>query len=493
MIHVKQTDFIDELKNRHIIIFGKGKYGRNCYNHLKRIGLDVYAFSDNNTDVKEFHGIKVLPPDTLLKIKDVYIIVTPRKYEDSIIDQLLDIGISKNNVIRYTDFDRTVADVIYAKVPSEISQARCIINTERDLSVLYDPQCFEMQHWGGVSRYYYEIITGINNRKDTEVDFFQGLNISDEKFENEKEEFSSFYSQYDQTELNFDGLESVNEKWIRKFIGNKKYDIYHPTYFYDYKLNSSKKIVTTIFDMIIELFGTDLKMAERKKNLAYKSDGIITISQSAKNDILHSYDIPEDKVKVIYLANSINKSSISNRIVTEPYILYVGDRLTYKNFNRLLRAYSMSAYSHDLVLVAFGGGDFDANELDAIEKTGLSKRVLHMSGNDDILANLYENAEIFVYPSRYEGFGLPILEAMHLGTPVITSDTSSMPEVAGEAAQYFDPESVESIQVSIDRVLSDADLCGKMVKMGRKREKMFSWKKCVDETYDFYNSIIEKK
>ena len=118
----------------------------------------------------------------------------------------------------------------------------------------------------------------------------------------------------------------------------------------------------------------------------------------------------------------------------------------------------------------------------------IDKAVQWLGCDDNILANLYAFAEVFVYPSKYEGFGIPILEAMHYGTPVITSNTSSMPEVGGKAAEYFDPYSIEDLCYKLDGLLDNKEKRKELLILGKEREKEFSWEKCVSQTLEVYKS-----
>ncbi|MEM2154884.1 MAG: glycosyltransferase family 1 protein, partial [Nitrososphaeria archaeon] len=145
---------------------------------------------------------------------------------------------------------------------------------------------------------------------------------------------------------------------------------------------------------------------------------------------------------------------------------------------------------HDFKIVCFGGGLFSAEEIDLMIKLGLSEdQVIQISGDDKTLAHLYRNAAVFVYPSLYEGFGIPLLEAMSLGCPVICSNTSSFPEVAGNAAEFFDPYEADSIAVALENVLYSSEKSKHLVNLGYERVKNFSWEKCADETRSIYLSL----
>ncbi|MDP9052031.1 MAG: glycosyltransferase family 4 protein, partial [Acidobacteriota bacterium] len=175
-----------------------------------------------------------------------------------------------------------------------------------------------------------------------------------------------------------------------------------------------------------------------------------------------------------------------------PFLLYVGSRLTYKNFERLLEAFAASPLlKNDFDLVCFGGGAFTSKEISLFQQLGLSDECCcQVSGDDATLAALYGSARAFVYPSLYEGFGIPPLEAMSFNCPVVCSGLSSIPEVVGNAAEMFDPYDPESIQKAIERVATDEVLRETLVSRGRERVKQFSWERCAKETLDVYSRVL---
>ena len=174
-----------------------------------------------------------------------------------------------------------------------------------------------------------------------------------------------------------------------------------------------------------------------------------------------------------------------------PYLLYVGQRSGYKNFDRLLKAFAADRELQvDYRLVCFGGGALTEEERAAFSHYGLQKaRVLQVDGGDDMLASLYKQAEVFIYPSLYEGFGIPPLEAMASGCPVISSDVSSMPEILGDAAEYFQPEDTQLLLAAITRVLNSAEHATNLKESGLRRAKNYTWKKCAEETLLAYSAL----
>lgn len=220
------------------------------------------------------------------------------------------------------------------------------------------------------------------------------------------------------------------------------------------------------------------------------SDAIICISQSTRIDLLSYYNVPEDRIRVIYLGNSLKFEVTSPRLIDGPYILYVGHRSGYKNFKLLLTAYA-NAHSvrNNFKLVCFAGGKFNTQEQELLRSLDLGNNIVAYAGTDEMLANLYKYAAALVYPSLYEGFGLPPLEAMHYGCPVLASKTSSISEVVGQAGLYFNPTSADDLIFHLDKLLHDDILRNELTKRGHKQELQFSWDVCAKETLMLYHQI----
>ena len=226
-----------------------------------------------------------------------------------------------------------------------------------------------------------------------------------------------------------------------------------------------------------------------------RADHIICISEHTRGDLLKLYQVPAHKVSVVYLgcdpATVQNASANANR-ESRPYLLYVGLREGYKNFENLLLAIAQApALQAEFDVLAFGGGTFTAAEQTLIARLGFkSNQVRQQAGNDATLNEAYQNAAAFVYPSAYEGFGLPPLEAMARNCPVISSSTSSMPEVIGSAGEYFDPQSIDCISHSIEAVVFSKDRTQELIKLGNERVKLFTWQRCAQETRTIYQSVL---
>lgn len=360
------------------------------------------------------------------------------------------------------------------------------------INILYDFQIFWHQKFGGVSRYHAEL-SNISKRYNINIDiltygvknFYLNRNL------NKSADLLALLIGRRKVYL-------LNKILTKKQLNNKHYDIIHPTWYdpYIFDLKGNSKIVVTIHDMIHELFWQDTQQDEivRKREAIYNSDAIIAISENTKRDILKLYpDIPSDKISVIYHGTSHLPSmkKPSNFKVPEKYILFVGGRHDYKRGMFVAKALKelLEKYA-DIKILYIGGGNFNKKELQYIEQLGLTNRIIQHDVDDQSLAYLYANAICFVYPSLYEGFGLPILEAFDNNCPVICANNSSLPEVGGNAALYFDNEDVGKLAKTVEMLFTNNSIRQKCIELGRNRCKEFTWEKCFEETSKVYRRMI---
>ncbi|HSX40267.1 MAG TPA: glycosyltransferase family 1 protein [Candidatus Saccharimonadales bacterium] len=226
-----------------------------------------------------------------------------------------------------------------------------------------------------------------------------------------------------------------------------------------------------------------------------KAKRIFTISQASKNDIIEAYGIPAEKVIVTYpgIKAQSEKRKMKNKQTTKsptPYILFVGTLQPRKNIERLIEAFAkLEKKNLELVIVGKKGWLFE-EILAAPKKFGVEDRVKFLDFVSDAeLAKLYKNALMFVLPSLYEGFGLPVLEAMQHGCPVITSNVSSLPEAGGDAALYVDPTNIDDIAGKMKQLLESESLRKELIEKGYKQVKKFSWEKTAKKTLEVLESI----
>ena len=373
------------------------------------------------------------------------------------------------------------------------------------MKILYDHTIFQFQQYGGISRYFYELITRSSIKEDVNINLFQGFHINEYGLSEHKHNFESYWGykwKYKKPDTKYmSHIFAIPNKFlfdnIYKHAGN--FDIYHPTYYMKgLKQNRKTPTVITVYDMIHELYPDQFRDSEttiKAKNRAISiADTIIAISENTKKDLIKIYNIPESKIKVVYLANSLQSSNPltldelkQNYKLKWPYILYVGDRRGYKNFKALFDSY-VNNFSDHFDLVCFGGAKIKNDEFKSINSR-IKKGIIQLSGSDNLLASLYKNAFCFVYPSFYEGFGISPLEAMSMGCPVIASNASSIPEVVGDAAILFDPHSNNELIDAIESLYNKSKR-NELIKRGFEQEKKFSWGKMANETLDIYKSIL---
>lgn len=234
------------------------------------------------------------------------------------------------------------------------------------------------------------------------------------------------------------------------------------------------------------------------------ADKIIADSKNTKKDLINYFNVPEEKIRVILLAadekfKPLNKEGIKevkqNYNLNFSFILYVGTLEPRKNIPSLIKAfYKLKRKNINYKLVITGKKGRKYKEIfETIDKLNLQKDVIFTGYvSDEDLPALYKAADLFVYPSLYEGFGLPPLEAMACGTPVITSNTSSLPEVVGDAGIMVNPYDVDGLADAMYEVLTNDELREDMIKKGLERAKMFSWEKCAKETLDVYEEVYNR-
>jgi glycosyltransferase involved in cell wall biosynthesis len=288
-------------------------------------------------------------------------------------------------------------------------------------------------------------------------------------------------------------------------------DIIHESYCHSRRVGSkSTPRVCTIHDMMHELFPIhrlypqyrgkmDHTPEYRRKTLA-RSDAVICVSESTKQDLLRLTDVDPAKVSVVHhgfdhISGSQkllpSEAKLLQELGPRPFLLYVGTRHGWKNFEGFIRAFVSSGLHEDMSVIAFGGTAFTPQELEAHARIGLDARhIRQVGGTDSLLCALFRVARAFVYPSLYEGFGFPPLEAMAHGCPVISSNTSSMPEVIGDAAEFFDPDDIDDIASSIRSVVDSEKRQAELVAKGYSRLGNFSWKKCANETQAVYRNVV---
>lgn len=369
------------------------------------------------------------------------------------------------------------------------------------MRVAFDQQVFLLQEYGGISRYVCSLAQDMSLIPDAEVKVIAPLH-----FNNHLEQISRsglvWGWRVPRIPKTARLVCSLSENLAHSAIKYYHPDIIHETYFsaFDFMSTGAKRVLT-VYDMIYEKYASSFSRGDvitaAKQSAALRADHVICISESTRRDLLELFDIPEHKVSVVHLGyDTLVPADAADSMLPEitpiPYLLYVGSRGGYKNFEGLLRAVASSHFlKNNFSIICFGGGAFTKIEAMLIDELGLDSRTIQqIGGGDDVLARLYQGAEAFIYPSLYEGFGIPPLEAMSLGCPVICSNTSSLPEVVGDAGEYFDPDNTESIRSAIETVMQSQARRDELVQKGHERCAIFSWTRCANETMAIYRSLI---
>ncbi len=360
------------------------------------------------------------------------------------------------------------------------------------MKILYDSNIFLSYKAGGISRYHYELYKGISNNSRHEIRM-AGKFIKNDYLRNDPQYRNKFI--YEPT---------ATFAWLNRYLVKRElkksqsFDLFHPSapHYYDVSdIPAESKVVFTIHDLIYERESNIL--GQKKLELAKRADKLIAVSQATKNDIVELFGISADKIEVIYHGSSLFPEQ-ANLMRKKPenlptdFLLYVGNRGGYKNFDGLVHAIaSLLKKRSSLHLVCVGKKPFNPSELELFRSLGVEQKIVNYSDIDDNqLAYLYCHAKAFVFPSLNEGFGIPILEAWSCGTPLILSQNACFEEVAADAGCYFDPSNADSILMSIEAVLDDIQLRKELIAKGTKRLELFSWEKTVAQTVQLYESLF---
>jgi glycosyltransferase involved in cell wall biosynthesis len=369
------------------------------------------------------------------------------------------------------------------------------------MKILFDHQIFTQQSYGGISRYFVRLaqsLLALGNQIDVVAPLHCNRYLKDlPKPHVHGIELYRFPPRTGH-------LSMMVNHYLSKFISHSySSEILHETY-YSAKpvFPSAKGRILTVYDMIHEKYNANFSHKDPaikyKRMAVERADHIICISNSTKRDLCQLFDIPNHQVSVVHLAYEkfeAHPVDAARPNEVRPFLLFVGSRWGYKNFERFLRAVALSpALKMEFDVVAFGGGEFNSTELALIEELRFGPhQVRQVGGNDAVLGHLYAQARAFVYPSVYEGFGLPPLEAMAQDCPVISSNSSSMPEVVGDAGAYFDPLDIEAQAQAISSVVFDDQRRQALIAAGRKRLSLFSWQRCALETQAVYQKVLLTK
>jgi glycosyltransferase involved in cell wall biosynthesis len=366
--------------------------------------------------------------------------------------------------------------------------------------ILFDSQIFSLQQFGGISRYICALAEELSNKPDVQVKIYAPLYVNQYLRELKVRHAGMVTGVYIHPLPKLgQWLANVSDLLFSLTADSILPNIVHETYYSGTPVYKGKAArVLTVYDLIHEKFPQSFlsndPIAQHRAKAIRRADHIICISESTRRDLIEVYRVPEKKVSVTYLGyDTLSAPGLvaSALVGPKPYLLYVGSRHGYKNFAGMLSAFaSSSLLKAGTRIICFGGGALTAAERALLVQYKLSAEdVVQIGGNDERLAALYQGATAFVYPSKYEGFGIPPLEAMSLGCPVVCSNTSSIPEVVGDAGEYFDPSDSESIRQAMEVVIQSPQRRQELIALGKARLLAFSWSRCATETLAVYRKL----
>lgn len=359
------------------------------------------------------------------------------------------------------------------------------------MKVWFDHQVFSVQRYGGVSRYFVELLRGLQQIDGVDATVVAPAHFNAYLNATDRQHPLSFHLPYPAKGMRFRPGFTAPVFRLAQWFGRP--DVVHETHYMlgSKHLSDRYKVVTTCHDMVVEkqskwMNGSEHRRVLRKQTFE-RADAIICISDNTRRDLLEVY--PQFEPKVFTVHHGVDQTPAPTALsvtLPKPYLLYVGVRSSYKNFDRLLQALGRSkTLRDDFQLLCFGGGAFTAPERQLALDSGFNPERMHLlSGDDRLLAYAYANASAFVFPSLFEGFGMPLTEAMVHDCPIACSDASCFPEICGDAARYFNGEDVDDIARMVEEVATAPR--SKQQLERKARATHFTWQRCAIETAGVY-------
>lgn len=361
------------------------------------------------------------------------------------------------------------------------------------MRVAFDEQIFTLQAYGGISRMFAELTQQFLIEEDLDVHLLP-LNapiINRYALDHDivRERLAVWDARHEYYALT---------RYFMKFRARKHQDIVHNTFYLPHGLAAypGAKRVVTVHDMIPELLpGTRrrLDFLTLKRHYVKRADHIICVSEATKSDLLTVYPDITAPISVIHHGVGSHFTPNAPRLdfLPQDYILFVGNRGSYKDAAVLFSAFArVTSHMPHLRLVLVGGGELNDSEKRRLADLKILDQTMQVDLSDDSMVSAYAHARLFVFPSRFEGFGIPALEAMASGTPTLLARSTSLPEVGGEAAQYFVPGDADDLARTMIETLNDRSLLERMRSLGLARAAEFTWHRAASQHAAAYRSIL---
>ena len=361
------------------------------------------------------------------------------------------------------------------------------------MRLAFDEQIFAAQQYGGISRLFAELSKQFLREGSLDVELLPldapvvNRYLLDEPYLRDQLKVSDAGSTM-----------SALARYFVRMRPRTSVDVIHNTFYLPHGLAGYPKArrVVTVHDMIPELLPKSrrrLDFITLKKRYVMSADHVICVSEATRNDMLRVYGDVKAPISVVHHGVDPIFRPGDPRVPGLPdrYLLFVGNRGQYKDANVLLNAFAnLRDKAEKVALVFTGGGPFTRAERMQHQELGITDRVMQISLKDTAMSGAYGNALMCVFPSRFEGFGLPALEAMACGTPALLAQGSSLPEVGGDAAKYFTPGDAQDLSVAIEGLLTDEQERNRMKIAGISRAQGFTWGTAAAKTAGIYQSLV---
>lgn len=353
------------------------------------------------------------------------------------------------------------------------------------MKILFDHQIFNYVY-GGASKYFAMMIDSLPKGSWETTSLF-----ASNEYVREKKLMRTFPYKFRGQAVICDLL---NRPYTNFILRKGNFDVFHQTNFGTYCLKSlaGKPMVTTYHDSNLSTFDPHPEIVKRQRMSLNRADAIVCVSENTKRDMLNIFDLDESKVHVIYHGIELPNLSMlpAERLIEAPYILYVGRRSEYKNFKRFINAFAKIHSCYKDIKLVCTSNNFNEGEMELFKSLHIDSSVLHVGADEQTMLRLYRDAVFFIFPSLYEGFGMPILESWSCHCPVLLANASCFPEIAGDAGLYFEPTDIDDMFLAMRKVIDDDMLRKDLARKGNEMVKLFSWKKSAEEHFRLYQSLV---
>ena len=356
--------------------------------------------------------------------------------------------------------------------------------------ILFESSIFLHQKVGGISKY---IVKLNDNLKKNNIisKIYCPLTINNFLKKNKSNEI--FFFKFKKIPKFFRRIFfSINNILTIFYIGYYKPDILHFSYYNNFLAKySNVPYILTVYDLIHEKKKYKKNFFDKKRSIQ-NARHIICISKKTRKDLIRLYKVDKKKISVIYLGTDKVKIGQNKKSKRKKFILHVGSRDRYKNFNNFIEAYSKSKYlKNNYEILCFGGGDFKYEEVELFKNLKIYERVKLKQGDDYELKRIYRNASLFVTVSTSEGFGLTPFEAISFGCPVVCSNIEVFKENLKSCSHFVNPSNINDIKFGIESVLKNKIKKQKLIKNGFKLVKNFNWNITTSKTSEIYKKNLK--